>query len=230
MAPFKDCEECIATPWCKFYSGEFKPTKDFCVPKFRLERALRFSNIPKKYIEANIHNSKFTEEWQRDHIDNIVEVIDSGKNFLFIGNNTGTGKTYAATMLLNHYIYKTCLTDRFDFENPLAYFCVYTDLMDNLRYRRDEEYTQEELRIVKDVPLLFLDDVGADTNSEFTVGQTYQIINYRYNNGLSTIVASNYGRKEFSKYFGVRAVSRLVENCFLKEFTGDNLRIGKVVK
>ena len=60
MIPFNDCKSCIATKWCKIYSGEVdKGLKDWCSAKFRLDKALELSNLPKAYINAKENGHSF---------------------------------------------------------------------------------------------------------------------------------------------------------------------------
>lgn len=238
MPPYRECVDCVATKWCKRYSGESpKPDRpSWCNPRFRLYKALEIAEIPSAYIEANIYNFDIDKDNMEIHdlikpcLGNIVEEIDNGTNFFFYGRGTGTGKTFTASVILNQYIYKTCLTDRFNFEHPLGLFVVYAELMDDLRYRREEERVQQRLKIVKDVPLLLLDDIGSGTMTDFVREQTYLILNHRFNNNLSTIITSNFslGELEDVDRLGSRNTSRIVSRCVGKELTGKDRRIESV--
>lgn len=231
---YEDCKECMAKSWCKIYSGEVQGSKNsWCSAKYRLDKALELSRIPKMYLNANIYNYDLDDSnkeiftFIRDTVDDIVSIIDEGANFFFYGSNPGTGKTFNASVLLNHYIYKTCLTNRFDFENPLALYIVYADLMDGLRYYRDSYEVQDTLKLVNTVPLLLLDDIGSGTNSDYTREQTYLIINNRLNNGLSTIYTSNLTITELRKpeNLGVRNTSRILNYTIGREFKGKDRRL-----
>lgn len=236
--PYEECHTCIATPWCKRYSGEVpKPdTPSWCNPKFRLYKALQLAEIPKEYLNANIYNyvvDKHNEEIYKalkPIIDNIVEEVDNGINFFFYNSVPGTGKTFHAAMILNHYIYKTCLTSRFDFENPLALYVVYAELMDDLRYRREDEEVQRKIERIKNVPLLLLDDVGSGTTSKYTIEQTYLILNHRFNHRLSTIVTSNLEISQLrdESILGERNVSRIIRSCIGVNVKGPDRRIKSV--
>jgi len=236
--PYLECSNCIAVKWCKRYSGEL-PVPEYptwCNPKFRLDKAINMSLIPKGYLNANIYNYKIDKENEelykaiKPYIDNIVEEVEKGTNFLFTGAKTGIGKTFHATMLLNHYIYKTCTSSKFDFENPLALFIVYSDLMDDLRYRRDEDKVQDLLEQLKNVPFLLLDDIGSGTTSSFTVEQTYLILNYRKNNKLSTVFTTNNSLNYLAKedVLGKRSVSRLSESLVFQLKDGRDRRTDKM--
>jgi DNA replication protein DnaC len=233
--PYEECKTCIATPFCKKYSGEYEANASMlrCNSKFRLEKALKLSNIPEQYINANIYNYNVDKENMsafrdlQEIVEDIVSKIDNGTNFVIIGAQTGTGKTYSASVILNHYIYKTCLTSRMDFENPLAYFISFPELINELRYYREEERVEMLLHKVRNVPVLLLDDVGAGTLTDFAREQAYLIINHRISRKLSTIITSNYSldKLQSSEFLGSRIVSRLVERGIGIELNGRDRRL-----
>lgn len=232
--PYNECENCMAKSWCKIYSGEVQGSKNpWCSAKYRLDMALDLSRIPKLYLGANIYSYELDEDNEKifsiinEVVNDITSYIDDGTNFFFFGVNPGTGKTFNASVLINHYIYKTCLTAQFDFENPLGLYIVYADLMDDLRYRRDLDNVQNTLKLVNTVPLLLLDDIGSGTNSDFTRDQTYLIINNRINNGLSTIYTSNLSVAELKKpeNLGVRNTSRILNYAIGQKFEGKDRRM-----
>lgn len=235
--PYTECKNCVATAWCKKYSGEVQVTNgvEWCSAKFRLDKAMQLASIPKIYRKANtstfIVDENNMDNWEslKDVIDDIVETVEEGTNFFMYGTVPGTGKTFTSCCIMNEYIRKTCLTDRFDFEHPLALFATYADVMDSLRYRRDEPETFELMELMRDVPLLLLDDVGSGTTSAFTVEQTYMLLNHRFNNGLSTIVTSNLSLAQLKEpnVLGERSVSRILSNCTGYSFKGADKRMNK---
>jgi DNA replication protein DnaC len=231
---YPDCHNCVATPFCKLYSGEVKSRHtDWCRAKFRLDDALKKTGLPKRYRNANLFNFTVDEYNEKAHreisenIEKIVDMVDAGENFFLHGYKPGTGKTYLAACLLNHYIYKACMvTGRYDFENPLAMFVMYPDLMDDLRYTRDDDRVKNKVADIMTVPLLLLDDVGAGTFSDFVREQTFKIINNRLNLGLSTIITSNYPLKQLAadNSLGMRNVSRLLQDTNTLELLGNDRR------
>ncbi|MGA4519173.1 ATP-binding protein [Solibacillus silvestris] len=230
--PYEECASCVAVKWCSRYKGDTpKPaTPTWCNPKYRLDKALSLTNLPKRYLNANKHNYKLNDnnrtiaETLKPYLLNIVEAVDEGKNFLFKGPTPGTGKTFHASMLLNEYIYKTCLSSRMDFENPMAYFVSYATLMDELRYSKDDDELGQVMERVKNVPLLIMDDVGSGTTSPFTNEQTFILLNHRYNNSLSTIFTTNLSGKHLLTALNARIVSRMSSNCVEIDFSGSDLR------
>jgi DNA replication protein DnaC len=231
---FPECSDCVVQGLCKFYSGECIPkSKSSCSTLHRISLGLKLSNIPKQYYKANRSfyvqddNNKHAYERVEPYFNDIISTVEKGTNIVFFGNCYGTGKTFHASLLLNHYIYNACQTDKFDFETPVGMFVVYPELIDDLRYLNNDYEVQMKMHAIKNVPLLLLDDIGAGTMSDFAREQTYLIINQRYNNGLSTIITANYTPNELVQdhMLGARIVSRIFNNCIPIKLEGSDRRL-----
>lgn len=235
-ALYPECSNCVARPFCKVLKGEVKPVhSDWCRGNFRLEAALKLAEIPKRYRAANLFNFQVDEynKVSYDLISNqsldIVKLVEEGKNFFFYGNRPGAGKTYLAACVLNQFIYKVCMTSRFDFENPLGLFVTFPDLIDELRYNRDDDALGLKMLEILNAPLLLLDDVGAGNITDFVREQTFRIVNYRLNKGLSTIVTSNYSLSQLAspEMLGNRIASRFALDTIGLEMNGPDRRRGR---
>jgi DNA replication protein DnaC len=212
------CDNCVARNFCKGV-GTIDFDTTWCRAQNRLYRALAMSRLPPAYLCANIYTFKVDEynklvyEKLKVLTDQIVERVDEGINVAILGKLCGSGKTFSAATILNHYIYKTCL-EKFDYENPLGMYISYSQLMNDLRNFDDNEDAQLLFEQIKNVPLLLIDDIGAGILSRFTREQTYLLLDYRFNNMLSTIITSNYNLTELESedILGPRTVSRLSHN------------------
>jgi len=234
---YKDCESCVAQPFCKKLTGEAPVNKKqaWCNAKFRLDKAIELSEIPTEYYNANFFNfkkdkyNKTAIEALKDVIADTVGVIDGFKNILLIGEQCGVGKTYLASCILNQYIYKICNTERFDFESPIALFVEYPTLIHSLRQfdKYEDEATLERFEMIKNVPLLLLDDIGAGISSRFTREQTFILINHRYSQRLPTIVTSNLSIEDLQSedVLGRRIISRLLASSILVPMGGKDRRV-----
>jgi DNA replication protein DnaC len=90
----------------------------------------------------------------------------------------------------------------------------------------------ERERIMRDlqrVHALLLDDLGKDKPSEWVHEQLYELVNYRYNHELPTLVTSNNGADELVERVGQGVVDRLAEMCRWVKMDQDapNLRTGR---
>ena len=73
-------------------------------------------------------------------------------------------------------------------------FAIVPDLLDHLRSTfgpsSEVEY-DERFEMIRDVPLLILDDLGTENTTPWAREKLFQIMNYRYNDALPTVITSN---------------------------------------
>jgi DNA replication protein DnaC len=90
------------------------------------------------------------------------------------------------------------------------------------------------LRLVKQVELLVLDDLGVECGSKYEIRELYLILEARRSHGLYTIFTSNRGATDLKEYWcnaqdgvfadGLRIIDRLGEYCFAVPVAGRNQR------
>ncbi len=122
------------------------------------------------------------------------------KGWLVILGGYGSGKTHLAAAIAN---YRIALGGQ-------ALFVVVPDLLDHLRAAYAPNSTgglDERLDAIRDAPLLILDDLGAHNSTPWAQEKLFQILNYRYNSRLPTVVTSNQRLEELDP----RVTSRLVD-------------------
>jgi len=135
------------------------------------------------------------------------------EGFLTLMGETGCGKTHLAVAIVHHTIQN----------GGTAVFAVIPDLLDNLRATFDRQNTRvtyaERMDTYLNVPLLALDDLGTESPTDWAGEKLYQIINYRYNQQLPTVVTTN----EIPLGLDSRLRSRLFDrrNCVFEILAGD---------
>jgi len=95
----------------------------------------------------------------------------------------GCGKTHLAAAIGNYQLQQG---------NPV-FFKVVPDLLDHLRatFGPDSKVTYDELfDKVRTAPLLILDDFGEQATTPWAQEKLYQVINYRYNERLPTVITT----------------------------------------
>ncbi|MCS7003326.1 MAG: ATP-binding protein, partial [Dehalococcoidia bacterium] len=100
------------------------------------------------------------------------------ENWLVFSGPPGCGKTHLAAAIANH-VAQT---------GHRVFFAVVPDFLDHLRstYAPDSRVTYDVLfETVKTVPVLILDDFGAQSYSPWANEKLYQLVNYRYNARLA---------------------------------------------
>ncbi|MFH1485125.1 MAG: ATP-binding protein [Chloroflexota bacterium] len=119
----------------------------------------------------------------------------------------GCGKTHLAAAIANHHV---------SAGHP-AVFMVVPELLDHLRYTfsPDSKVTYDELfERVKKTPLLVLDDLGAETSTPWAQEKLYQIINYRYNAKLPTVITTNLHIEDIETRLSSRMADAKIGNIF----------------
>jgi DNA replication protein DnaC len=104
--------------------------------------------------------------------------------WLFFYGTKGTGKTHLAAAIGHARIAR----------GQPAIFMVVPDLLDHLRatYSPNSDTSYDELfESLRNTPLLILDDLGTHSATPWAQEKLYQLINYRYNLRLPTVITMN---------------------------------------
>lgn len=150
----------------------------------------------------------------RNYVENFVEMRKNGKGLLFYGP-VGTGKTFAAACIVNALIDK-------------GYACSMTSfprLRDTLHGMR--EGRQEYIDRLNRCPLLVIDDLESEANTEYMGEIVQSIIDGRSRVGLPLIITTNLTAAELKNPAEMRKrriYSRLLGMCLPVEVTGSDRR------
>jgi DNA replication protein DnaC len=128
------------------------------------------------------------EEHQRDVMRRIYrrarEFAKEPAGWLVLLGLPGTGKTHLAAAVANER----------RSAGTTAYFITAPDLLDYLRsaYAPDSKASYDKVfEAVRTAPLLVLDDLGAHSSTPWAQEKLFQLLNYRYNAALPTVITSN---------------------------------------
>lgn len=122
------------------------------------------------------------------------------QGWLVLKGGYGCGKTHLAAAIANH---------RLEMGHPVL-FVNTPDLLDHLRaaYSPNAATSYDErFEQVRNAPLLILDDLGTQSNSDWAQEKLYQIFNYRYNGRLPTVITTNLDLESIE----IRIRSRMVD-------------------
>ncbi|WP_027357033.1 ATP-binding protein [Desulfofundulus thermocisternus] len=168
--------------------------------KFRIdpERKITYYELARRTFQAALD---FVQNFKKNrHIDGLL-----------ITGPVGSGKTYLAACIANALL---------EAETVLL-FVVVPDLLDRLRSTYDqnrqiiEHYSEKDLLdTAREVPLLFLDDLGAHNYTEWAKNKLYSILNYRVNHRLPVIITTNISLENLGEYLGERTASRICQMCW----------------
>jgi DNA replication protein DnaC len=138
----------------------------------------------------------------------VLSYAQDPQGWLVLKGGYGCGKTHLAAAIANYRMA----------QGHSVLFVIAPDLLDHLRaafspaspVSFDERFTQ-----IRNVPLLILDDLGTQSNSEWAQEKLYQIFNHRYNAKLATVITTN---QEIEAIEG-RIRSRLVDHRLVRIIT-----------
>ena len=112
------------------------------------------------------------------------EFAQSPDGWLFLVGPNGCGKTHLAAAIANQSLD----------EGAVVLFAVVPDLLDHLRAafapNASEVYDQLFAKM-REAELLILDDLGAQQSSSWANEKLFQLLNYRYNMGMPTVITAN---------------------------------------
>ena len=107
------------------------------------------------------------------------------EGWLVLKGSYGCGKTHLAAAIANYQVEQG---------RPVV-FIVVPDLLDHLRaaYAPNSAVSfDQRFESVRTVPLLILDDLGAQSSTPWAQEKLYQILNHRYNAQLPTVITTNH--------------------------------------
>jgi DNA replication protein DnaC len=118
-----------------------------------------------------------------------LDFAKSPEGWLTFVGETGCGKTHLAAAITNY---------RLQAGKP-ALFIVVPDFLDHLRssFNPESRVSYDQLfESVRNAHLLILDDFGEQSTTPWAQEKLYQVINYRYNGRLPTVVTTRYSLDE----------------------------------
>ncbi len=156
---------------------------------FDLPKEISDASFSKAYRDDNkrLPIFKYFKEFMESYLKN-----KSGKG-LYLSGSFGSGKTYLIAALFNELAKK-------DINSALVY---YPELLRSLKSSFGSDY-EEKFDFIKTVPLLLLDDIGAENTTAWSRDEVLgPILQYRMEEELPTFFTSNLSLKELENALSV---------------------------
>lgn len=152
---------------------------------------------------------------------NDPKLMERKRNSLLLVGDYGTGKTHLAAAISNALIGRGI---------PVLFGTFGTHL-ENLRQEIDHAQQKTYLSKMKVTPMLVIDDLGKEKKSEWTKQVLFDVINYRYEHLLPTIITTNLASADnfddLANHVEGAVYSRLNEMCHTVVTKGEDYRRGK---
>jgi DNA replication protein DnaC len=174
---------------------------------------LTFDNLlPEGRRDSTVPEANFTQALAIAR-----DFADKPKGWLVLVGANGCGKTHLACAIANRSI---------DLGLPALYIGA-SDLLDHLRsaFSPDSRVSYDDLfEKVKKTQVLILDDFGEHAATPWAQEKLYQLINYRYNARLATVVTTCLSLDEIESRISSRMIDpslSLVFNIVAPDYRGD---------
>jgi len=177
-------------------------------------------SVPKRLVLA--HMGDFKESHMAD-----IDIAN------FLTGEVGVGKTHFAVAQLKYQIEQSLIGNVHDWSYCKWVRCDYIDVMRLLTKikgtfgsgKNEDGKTEEQIvNYYCKLDWLVLDDLGMERKTDWSESIFNLIINYRYDEMLSTVITSNYSMKEIAGGLGERFTSRLKAMCRVKHLAGSDKR------
>jgi len=141
--------------------------------------------------------------------------LSTEKKSLLLCGPAGTGKTYFTFCLIRLILSRN---------DHLHAFWIKSKEIDDRILAESKNFTGDSIiDKTKNAGILFIDDFGIDRATERTERDFYEIIDYRWDHKLPTVITCNLNEKEILNFYGSRIYSRL-ETYLRVYFEGEDLR------
>ena len=156
--------------------------------------------IPKEIIEASMKNIDLDNpdryniiKWLKKFLDDYEK--NPNNKGLYLNGNFGCGKTYLISAALNELAKK----------NHKIAIVYYPEFLRSLKESfNDPDTYNEKFNLIKNIEVLLIDDIGAETMTEWSRDEILgTILQYRMQEQLTTFFTSNLTIKDLEEHFSV---------------------------
>ena len=164
-----------------------------------VKRMLRSFHISSDILDASIANMEMDSkarleiaEYATDFINEYKETNTLPRKGLYLHGLYGTGKSYILGALANEFT-------KLKIQTAILFV---PEFFRELKSSLNDGTFEEKVDFIKKVPILMLDDLGAESNSEWTRDEILSsILNYRMSQHLPIFVSSNLSYEELERFY-----------------------------
>ena len=168
--------------------------------------------IPERWRNADFNHD--IEGWQM--AENFAKKFPNGGRGLFFSGGVGRGKTHLSGAIAKYVIE--------NYHVPVI-FRSYSEMLDKIKQNFDGD--RKEIDRLCDTPLLIIDDLGQEKQTEWNHEVLFRIINSRYETNSPVVVTTNLSVIELRENVGEAVFSRLYEMTDKVKITGRDYRTGR---
>lgn len=149
------------------------------------------------------------------------EKFDEVSYNLFFYGTTGLGKTFLSSIIAKNVLEKGYSVK---YVRATKVFSLYDD------YKFKDYSLKSEIDDLYTCDLLVIDDLGSECITKNGISFLFDLVNDRLINGRKIIINTNLDINSFSQNYTVRLTSRIYESFKIFGFSGEDIRIQKLIK
>lgn len=175
---------------CKYKNKELEETNYLkYVYLFDIPKEIKYASLKEVYTddECRIPIIKYFKKFIKNY-------DDGNEKGLYLNGSFGSGKTYLIAALFNEFAKKKI-------DSAIIYF---PEFLRKLKSSFNSDLYEERFEYIKKVPLLLIDDIGAENLSSWGRDEILgPILQYRMDEHLKTFFTSNLTLKELEEHLSV---------------------------
>lgn len=158
----------------------------------------RFSNRTFSNFDPHQDSNAFISCRGYANDDNLFQ---TKRNSLILFGGVGSGKTHLAAAIANTMI---------DRGIPVL-FGTFSEHLEHIKDEYDHTGQKKYLSMMKNTPMLVIDDLGMERKTDWTQQILFDVVNYRYEHLLPIVITSNLDFDGIGNHVGGAIFSRLYE-------------------
>ena len=175
-----------------------------CAEKHQMaeERRYDLANLPRRNVACTFENFK-VPSGSAEALQTVKDFADGHPpHILMLWGESGAGKTHLMEAAASQLLYEG-FAIRYEYS---------PDLLNRIKATfNNQESTEDVLHYYRDVPILFLDDVGTERSTDWTAEALTSLVDERYRNQRRLMVNSNCSYAQLCDRGYTRLASRLFD-------------------
>lgn len=193
------------------------------------EQSLILMGVPKHFCKVTLNDFKTypgVEEvkvFVQNYIEHLYENIENNQGIFFCGSN-GVGKSMLSCIILKEAYRRRYSCRRITFSQYINY---YTEAW-NVKDKSEKDVVESDFyERYKGVEFLVLEEIGKEIDSKIAQPILEDLLRYREEHGLVTIICSNVKMKEIEEKYGPSIASLCKGHMTPVTIVGKDMRYSK---
>lgn len=193
------------------------------------ESSLILMGVPKHFCKATLDDFKVYEGvrevkvFVQDYINRLYENVEENRGIFFCGSN-GVGKSMLSCIILKEAYRRRYSCRRVTFSQYINY---YTEAW-NVRDKNEKDALETDFyEQYKGVEFLVLEEIGKEIDSKIAKPILEDLLRYREEHGLVTIICSNIPMKVVEETYGPSVASLCKGHMTPVTIVGKDMRYSK---